>query len=261
MEAAMTAAQRGHEVVLCERAPTLGGQVNLLSHIAHRDEFLGVVRWRRTQLEKLEVDVRLNIDVTRQMVEEIAADVVVIATGSTQRANGWYPPLTGYIPGGDLPHVVTVSDVLTGKIDGARHVVVVDEIGYHQSSDPLEYLVARGATVEGVTSAGAFAADMLLVDRTLWLKSLKGKDVTFHNTVLVREIRPDAVDIEDTYLGRRTTIGSVDAVVLSLGADVNDSLYQSLVESAGNVHLIGDALTPRRIEQAIHEGHKLARAL
>jgi 2,4-dienoyl-CoA reductase-like NADH-dependent reductase (Old Yellow Enzyme family) len=261
LELAITAAQRDHHVILCERAELLGGQVNLLSQLKYRDEFLGVVRWRRTQIAKLGIDVRLNTEVTPELVEEIGADVVVIATGSTQRTNGWYPPLVSTIPGGDLEHVVNVADVLNGAIDDCRHVVVVDELGYHQSSDAFDYMVARGARVEGVTSAGEFASDMLQVDRKLWLRELKGQDIAFHSETVVREIRSREVDIEHLFTGDAATIKGVDAVVLSLGADVDNRLYDELVGKVGELVVIGDALAPRRIEQAVHEGHSVGRAI
>lgn len=262
LEAAITAARRGHEVVLCDRGQALGGQINLLAQLSPRDEFMGVVRWRRTQVAKLGVDVRLGVDVTPALVQELAPDTVIVATGSRQRVNGWYPPLLGSIPGGDLPHVVTVTDVLAGALDGKRHVVVVDEIGYHQSSDALDYLVARGASVEGVTSAGGFAADMLLVDRTLWLKSLRGTAVRFHDSTTVQAITPTTVEIQGIgFGGEAGVISDVDGVVLSLGADVVDDLAAELSGVIDDLYVIGDARTPRRIEQAIHEGHKVGREL
>jgi thioredoxin reductase len=233
--------------------------VNYLAQVNPRDEFLGVVRWRRNQLEKLSVDVRLGTEVDRTLVESMGPDVVIVATGAQQRVNGWYPPLVSTIPGGDLPHVMTVTDVLSGRADDAKRAVVVDELGYHQSSDALDYLVALGAETHGVTSAGAFAADMLLVDRTLWLKSLNGKDVVFHPTTIVREITPTSVHLQDVSTGAPLDLVAVDTVVLSLGADVSDGLFKELEGLVDDLHIIGDARTPRRIEQAVHEGHRVGR--
>ncbi|HEV7680356.1 MAG TPA: FAD-dependent oxidoreductase [Candidatus Dormibacteraeota bacterium] len=264
METAITAARRGHRVILCERSGQLGGQVNLIGKVALRDEFLGVVRWREGQVAKLGVEVRLDTEVTPDLVEELHPDVVVVATGSEPRRNGHYPELAMLpgIPGGDKPHVFSYADVLRGDVDGRAHVVIVDGIGYHQSSDALEYLVARGTRVEGVTSAPAFAADMLIVDRTLWIQGLRGKSVVFHDSTRVHAIHDRSVDVEGMSLnGRRYSIDDVDAVVLSLGNDVNDGLFHSLKGSVRSLHLIGDARAPRRIEQAVHEGHEVGRLI
>jgi 2,4-dienoyl-CoA reductase-like NADH-dependent reductase (Old Yellow Enzyme family)/thioredoxin reductase len=264
MEVAITAARRGHHVSLYEQADKLGGQINLIGKVAYRDEFLGVVSWRENQIAKLGVEVHLNQEVTPDLVQGLKPDVVIIATGSQPRRQARYPelPMLPSIPGSDLPHVVTYADVLKGEIDDRSHVVIIDGIGYHQSSDAVDYLVARGAQVEGVTSVPEFATDMLLVDRVLWIKGLRGKNIVFHESTMVHAIHPDAVDVEGLALnGRRFTIDGVDAVVLSLGNDVNDGLYRSLKNSVKNLHIIGDALAPRRIEQAIHEGHEVGRAI
>lgn len=263
MEAALIARTRGHDVTLYERSGSLGGQVNHLAKIPYRDEFLGVVSWRRKQIDKVEVKVVLNTEVTTELVAQERPDVVVVATGSTQRAHGWYPELPDKptIPGAEGDNVYTATDVLEGRVDQARRVAIIDSIGYHQSSDPLEYLVNRGVAVHGITSASAFANDMLLVDRALWLQGLRGKDVTFHHNTVVTAIAGTTLHLTDGLLGRTSTLEGVDAVVLSVGADMNDALYTQLQGRVERLHLIGDARAPRRIEQAIHEGHEVGRAI
>ena len=263
MEAAIVAAQRGHEVVLCEKGSKLGGQVNLIGRVPPRDEFLGVVTWRERQIKQLAIEVRLGTEVTPALVETIGPDAVVVATGSQPRVNGWYPDLPHLrsIPGGDLPHVFTYRDVLLGLLDDKAHVVIVDGIGYHQSSDALDYLAARGCKVEAVAAVGAFAVDMLPVDRTLWLKGLQGLDVQFHAATMVHRILETAIEMERLSTEERVVLEDIDAVVLSLGNDVDDALYRTLKGQVRELHRIGDCYTPRRIEQAVHEGHKVGREL
>jgi 2,4-dienoyl-CoA reductase-like NADH-dependent reductase (Old Yellow Enzyme family)/thioredoxin reductase len=263
MEAAMIARMRGHDVTLYEKSDSLGGQIKLLGRIPFRDEFLGVVNWRRRQVEKLGVKVVLNTEVTPEMVLAENPDVVIVATGSTQRLHGWYPDTPGEptIPGLDTARVFTATDVLEGRADDVRTLAVIDSIGYHQSADPFEYLANRGATVHGITSSFLFANDVLLVDRTLWLQGLRGKDVYFHHNTSVRAVRGTSLDLVDTMLGRTSTLEGIEAIVMSVGADVDDSLYQALKGRVDDLHVIGDAWAPRRIEQAIHEGHKLGREI
>lgn len=107
MEAAWVAALRGHEVVLYEKEPELGGQVNLVKKVPMREEFDGVTRFRRHELNRLGVKVKLNIAATDQLVLSEAPDAVVIATGSI--------PNPGKMPGVEGKNVFSAEDVLSGK--------------------------------------------------------------------------------------------------------------------------------------------------
>ncbi len=269
LEAAVTAAQRGHAVTLCELGSDLGGQVNLIVRNPRRTEFINVVDYRRRLLDKLGIEVRLNTAVTPEFVTEFGADAVVVATGSAPYADNfdlaihWSPSnKTGTgIAGGDQPHVFTSWDVLHGATDGLKNVVLFDGIGYYQSSDVLEYLVAKGSKVTAVAAGGVFGEDLPTNDRPLFLNVIRGKDVTFHQFTTVKEILKESVLLVDNQRGRELTIDGIDGVVLSMGNAPRNALYHALEGKVGELHRIGDCVTPRRIEHAHFEGHKLGREL
>ena len=270
LEAAMVAAQRGHQVELYERGAELGGQVNLIVKNQRRSEFRNVVEWRKTQLGKLGVPVHLHTAVTPELVAERRPDAVIIATGSQPRReakNGlpdyWTPSRQDGlgIKGADLSHVHTVWDVLQGRLDGARHVVVVDGVGYYQSADVVEHLLARGCTVEAVATGTLFAEDMTSNDRPVFLANMRGKNVSFYQLTTVKEIRANAVSLLDGQSGREFTIDGVDGVVLSMGNAPVNALYYALEGKVSELYRIGDCVSPRRVEHAHFEGHKVARAL
>ena len=60
MEAAITAAQRGHDVVLAEASERVGGQVRLGASVPARAELADIVDFQERQLELPGVDVRLG---------------------------------------------------------------------------------------------------------------------------------------------------------------------------------------------------------
>ena len=81
MEAASICAERGHKVKLFEAADTLGGQLRLAEKAIWRRDLAGVVEWRKEELERLVVDVRLNTYAEVEDVTSEEPDIVIIATG------------------------------------------------------------------------------------------------------------------------------------------------------------------------------------
>jgi 2,4-dienoyl-CoA reductase-like NADH-dependent reductase (Old Yellow Enzyme family) len=269
MEAAIVAAERGHDVILCELGSDVGGQVNLIVKSPRRAEFIEVIEWRRNQIRKLKIDLRLNTTVTPELVEQISPDAVVVATGSIPNMNNvdpsmhWSPSKKRErgIAGADRPNVYSSWDVLHGALDNTRHVVLLDGVGYYQSSDPLEYLVARGIKVTAMAVGGVFATDMILNDRPIFTESLQGKDVTFHQFTTLVAIRAGSVRAREGQTGREFDVDGVDAVVLSLGNVAANALYYALRDTAPELYRIGDCMAPRRIEHAHFEGHRVGRQL
>jgi thioredoxin reductase len=235
--------------------------VNLIGRSPRRNGFRNVAEWRHRQLEKLQVPIRLNTEVTPALVKQIVPDVIVLATGSTPRRVRY--------PGSDLPHVFTASDVMEGRLARKRHVVVVDASNYYQGTDPVEYLAARGTKVTVVTALPIFAAGASMNDGPVLLESLKDKDVTFHLNSEISGITATTVDCLEVvnvpwgawyYGGRKRafSIEGADAVVLAIGADPDAGLWNALASDTYEIHRIGDCLAPRGVEHAVYEGHKVA---
>ncbi len=105
LEAARVSAERGHEVVLLEAANKLGGQVLIAARTDWRHDLIGIIDWRKAELEHLGVKMRLNLYATPQDVIELGPHVVILATGGQ--------PDLFWLAGAD--HCVSVWDVLTGQ--------------------------------------------------------------------------------------------------------------------------------------------------
>ena len=144
MWAAKIAALRGHDVILYEKGAELGGQVLLAMKGAGRDEFGVIVRNERQQLQRLEVPVILETDVTVDLVRAQQPDAVVLATGSRPKAC----PVAGC----DGPAVFNVWQVLSGEADLGERVLVIDNDGHHQGTATAEHLADLGKVVHIVTS-------------------------------------------------------------------------------------------------------------
>ncbi len=141
MEAARVTAERGHEVILFEREPKLGGQINLAAKATWRAPLGQVAGWLEAQLRKRKVDIRAGRAATEADVLAEEPDCVVIATGGR--------PFRLTLPGSE--HFLTTWDVIGGQADLSGSVLVYDEHGGHQALSAAEVLAKRGAQVEFAT--------------------------------------------------------------------------------------------------------------
>ncbi|MGI9030873.1 MAG: FAD-dependent oxidoreductase [Ilumatobacteraceae bacterium] len=106
LEAARTAALRGHEVHLHEATRRLGGQVAIAASAPHRSDIGAITEWLSGEVERLGVTIRLRSIVDPDVVGEVAPDELIVATGSAPRRDGFQlsTPVTP-VPGHDLAHV------------------------------------------------------------------------------------------------------------------------------------------------------------
>jgi len=142
MEAALTAAQRGHLVTVLEREARVGGQIWAGAASPLRRNWARIAEFYARQVAKGQFEVRLNTEATPETVLNLAPDVVVIATGSR--------PNRLEIPGG--PSALTVHEVIAGKADTARHVVLFDREGFNRALVAADYLSSRGIELDVVSS-------------------------------------------------------------------------------------------------------------
>ncbi len=133
LSAALTAAERGHDVTLFDRSPQIGGQLHLAASIPGKEEFRGLIDWFGARISASPVKTRLGAEVTADALAGF--DAVILATGITPRPAG--------IPGEDAPQVLGYREVLRGAPVGKRVAVVgAGGIGF----DVAEYLVHHGTS-------------------------------------------------------------------------------------------------------------------
>jgi len=244
MMAALTAAERGHHVVLCERGPRLGGQLLMGDVPPHKEEIRTLRDYLTGQLAKSRVETRLGMAVTRELVEREGAEAVIVATGAR--------PIAPSIPVVDAK-IVSSWDVLSGRAAAGAKVVVMG--GGEVGCELAEYLATQGKEVAllevlpEVLNGTEPRARVLLVRRLRELKIL----VLTQSRVL--EVRGGTVIYERA--GLKSRIDGVDTVVAALGSTSDTALGEELGGRAA-VHVIGDCVKPRRILEAIREGFEVA---
>ncbi len=253
LEAARVAAERGHRVVLFERSGQLGGQALVVGRKPGRTELMGIPEWLSNQVRKLGVDVRLETDATVDRVLAEGVDAVIVATGARDT-------LPSIDAGGDMP-VASAWSVLSGATEPGDNVVVIDHTGSDVGCAVAELVLDRGGKAEVVSRHPHPAIDAGLTNTVSLYRRLFQKAV-----VLTPHHELEAVDgrdvvLRNVYGGPGRLVAGVDMIVVVTPPQPNDELVEPFQATGLEVHVIGDCVAPRDIENATFEGHRAARAL
>ncbi len=252
MKAAAVAAQRGHEVTLCEASAQLGGQVNLAQLLPRRSEFGGASTNLQREMELAGVRVLRNTRVDRALVECERPDLVIIATG----AEPYWPP---FERAGGL-QVVDAWQVLRGEVQPGRSVLVTDWRCDWIGPGIAERLVRQGHRVQLAVNGTHCGESLPLYVRDHLAGELHRLGVAIIPYARLYGCDDSTVYMQHTASGEPMLFEEIDTLVLCQGHQPVDGLageLQGLVEC----HRIGDCLAPRTAEEAIYEGLKVAWAI
>jgi NADPH-dependent 2,4-dienoyl-CoA reductase/sulfur reductase-like enzyme len=262
MAAARVAAQRGHDVTLIEKDHELGGQNRMTVKIASRASYSEVTRWQRLELERSGAKVRLGTTATAASILGEKPDAVVIAAGSLPRKTGYSSlrPTVERLPGVDQTNVFTVWDVFDAGKKLGKTVALIDEDPHMSGIYTAEYLADRGHTVHVVTPQ-VHPGDYLEISFVPDLyRRILPKGVQIHANTFITRIEGARLMLEDRYTGQPRSLEGIDAIVLAMGNRANDGLYRELKGKVA-VHAVGDALAPRRLDEAIIDGERIGRMI
>jgi 2,4-dienoyl-CoA reductase-like NADH-dependent reductase (Old Yellow Enzyme family)/thioredoxin reductase len=252
LEAALIAGLRGHEVILCDREATLGGQWNLASVPPGKADYSWVVDWRVGQIAKLSnVSVRLGCNVTPEIVKTISPDVAVVATGSV--------PVIPAIFRAVGNKVITANDVLCGKKIPGECVAVIG--GGATGCETANYLGSTGRKVTLIEALSEIGKGEEPARKVWLMKSLSKNGVKIETNAPVAEIS-DSGELFVLREGRRESVGVFDTVVAAAGVQCYDPLSEIIKGIAVEVYVIGDAyVMPTNGLDALHHAAEIARII
>jgi 2,4-dienoyl-CoA reductase-like NADH-dependent reductase (Old Yellow Enzyme family)/thioredoxin reductase len=252
LEAARMAARRGHRVVLLEATAELGGQLRALWRAPARQSYQEVVRWLTGEVARSGVEVRLDTEATAERLFAERPDVVVVATGAR--------PRTLDVPVATEAHVVTAEDVLLDRARPGRRVLVVDYHGHMPGLGAAEHLADRGHQVEVVTRFFSVGEDVDPRLKTSVYTRFYQKGVAMAPLSAVQEVGAGWVRLANT-LTNQERIVEADTVVTALGGRAENELERTLAGRGVEIHVVGDALAPRTIHDAILTATRAARRI
>jgi 2,4-dienoyl-CoA reductase-like NADH-dependent reductase (Old Yellow Enzyme family)/thioredoxin reductase len=245
MEAAIVAAQRGHDVTLFEKGNRLGGQYYLASVPPWKGEISAFLAWQRHTLEKLGVTVLMNTPLTAETVEDGRPDAVIVATGSV--------PAHIKISGLDQPFVTTAQDVLEGKASLGEKVAVIG--GGMIGCETANHLAHHGRKPTIIEMLCELAGEEPVAIKRILFQSLKENEVPIYCNSTVTGIREDG-SVEIVQGGEQKALGPFETVVLAGGMQPVNNLVAELEGIVGNLQSVGDANSVRTVLEALEEGYE-----
>ncbi|MDD6189663.1 MAG: FAD-dependent oxidoreductase [Clostridiales bacterium] len=244
MQCAVTAAKRGHRVILCEKTGELGGMLRCEADVPFKAAFKKYISTMTRRVELAGVELRLNTEVTPELVSSIEPDVLIVAVGAE--------PIVPDIPGIDGQNVLMVTEIAAAKNIGKRVAILGGglagcEFGLH--------LAERGHEVTVVEMSDTVAAEGNPRHRPLLLKRLAGL-VNIRTGLRGTAITGEGLECEDRQ-GEHVFI-TADTVVIAVGMKAKHKLVDSLRGTAPRVEVIGDCLKPGLIRGATFRGYHAA---
>ena len=212
MEAAYVATKRGHEVVLCEKSNELGGLLKLACVPIAKQDLCKVIKFMITRLKKENVEIRLNYEVTSEMLENEFKDYIVLGT------TGAKPKVFEHLT--KFKNCMTADDILAGKKVPGKNIVIIG--GGSVGCETADYLAPlindlfpanRKVTILEMTNTlmpqEGGAAKSVLTQRLMQ----KGVKIEFNAKVE----RVDENSIYYTQKGKEICIDDADTLVFALG--------------------------------------------
>ena len=241
LEAAITAAKRGHKVVLCEKSDKVGGILKSEQAIPFKREMyeLGLTLERQARDEG--VDIRCGVMVTPEYVLAEAPDALILALGSK--------PIVPPLPGIDGTNVIVVNDYYLHKDKVADTVVVLG--GGLAGCECAVHLGMEGKKVHLVEMRDTLAPDCNIRHRPILMKQIETY-VTAHTGHAGLRVTPEGLVCKAPD-GNETLIPGA-TVICAVGQRANRADVEELRRCAPFVREVGDCVRPANITKAIYEG-------
>jgi NADPH-dependent 2,4-dienoyl-CoA reductase/sulfur reductase-like enzyme len=246
MKAAEIAARRGHRVTLYEAKKELGGQFLLAALPPHKAVLREFITYLQGQLAKLPINILVEHPFSPSLLEKDKPDVVILATGSQ--------PLLPDLPGIKEAKTFSVWEALSQpQLLGSRILIVG---GGGIGAEVADYLSERGQKVTLIEMREGLALDLVVHLQHFLNLRLKSKGVQILTSTKAVRFTPDGLWVEDQQGLKKLT--GYDAIVIAMGARPQNELAPILKDKVPEVYIIGDAVKPREVMEAILEATETA---
>jgi len=246
MEAARLLTLRGHEVTLYEKSGELGGVFIAAAAPSFKERDKKLIRWYVKQLKDLNVNVKLNTEVTGDMLDSLDADEIIVATGSV--------PKKLSMPGIDNANTIEAIDYLLGRKQAGENVVI---IGGGLTGCEIAYdLVLKGkkATIVEMQDDILKILGLSAANSNMLREIIRYYNIGVYTSATLSEIRENGVTVA-TVEGEKFI--PADSVILSVGYDPFVP-FETDKPGGRNIHVIGDASKVGNLMSVIEQAYDVA---
>lgn len=246
MEAAIVAKERGHEVILCDKASELGGLIRYSRKVPFKKDLERYLDYMIGRVNALGVDVRLNTEVTPTLISEIGPDHCIAAVGSK--------PLTPPIKG--IENASSVMDLYYGKVEAGNRVAIIGG-GLAGTEAALE-LAMQDRQVTLIEMEDDIARDANSLHRPALMDEIAkyASNLTVLKSTTCTDIRVDGVSYKDASGEELST--PVDTVLFATGMQPLTEIVDGLRDASDEFRDVGDCRRPRKIGEAVREAYDAA---
>ena len=245
MQAAITAAQRGHDVLLVEKTDTLGGALHFAKYVDFKYDMYRLAEVLAYECEKYNVKVLLNTEITGELVDSIAPDVLILATGAK--------PVLPKLKGINRENVMFAEHIYGNEAETGEHVVILG--GGLVGCETAAHLARMGKKVTLVEMREDVAMDAEVFYQTAVKIDMEKNHVEIMTSTSGVEINDEGLIVEHN--GEQKLIPA-DKILNAAGYYADNKLFEKLHDAAPMVHRIGDCRKPGKVFDAISTGYYVA---
>ena len=246
IQAAITAAGRGHQVILCEKSSSLGGALKHAEHVPFKDDLYKFSQRHENRLKASSAVVMLAREVTPEFVASQSPDVLIAAIGAT--------PIIPEIPGIDRDNVVMANDLHNADVTIGATVVILGG-GFIGCESAIE-LAKSGRNVTIVEMLDEVALDGNFLHRIAVMLELEKGKVNIVTGMKGESITEEGVQCVNAE--GKETFYKADTIICAVGYKALTSVVDQLRATAPEFYHIGDCVKPGRVKDAITAGYNIA---
>ena len=254
MQAAITCAQRGHEVSLYEAGSELGGKICFAKVMKFKYDLEKFRNYQIHMVEKLGVQVVLNKKITPAEVEALGADVVFAAIGGMPAV----PPIKGVYQDRDAgilaDNVITAVDSFSWKMEDLGQKLCFIGGGEVGCECAVHY-AQNGKDVTIIEMLPRLSNETLYLPREPLVKNAEAL-CTCYVSSAVQEVTPEGVIFKDS--NGEIQLCRCDQVVMSAGMRAQSALAEEFRSTASEFFVIGDAKLAKNVRTCTRSAYDAA---